>query len=204
MLFGALFALCLCGCNWIEAAVVLGAPSHVTVPAEYDRLPGHRVVVHVWTPVEYAWDYPKLRLDLAARLSDLLAEKVKDITVIEALRVEDYLERFGTADVDPVELGRHFEADMVVHMSIYQFSMRDPGMANFYRGRIGASVTVYDLTGEDRGAETTPLGQIQVAVPEEGKYSYGSMRPDQVRAATYQAFTVEVGKKFHEYEQPIG
>jgi hypothetical protein len=118
--------------------------------------------------------------------------------------VEQYLEQGGSSgEADPVEVGKHFHADMVVHLSVYQFSMRDPGMAHFYRGRIASSVVVYDLTRANEPAERIPLRDVRVAYPEE-KAGYPNVRPDQIRQATYDAFSVEVGKKFHEYDHPIG
>src|SRR4029077_18294273 len=101
----------------------------------------------VWAPPEILWDYPKVRLDLAAYVGAYLDKNVKNITVTDPLHVEQYLEQGGSSgEADPVEVGKHFHADMFVHLSVYQFSMRDPGMAHFYRGRIASSVVVYDLT----------------------------------------------------------
>jgi len=82
--------------------------------------------------------------------------------------------------------------------------MRDPGMANFYRGRIGSSVVVHDMSKPNEPAERVQLKDVRVAVPDDKSAGFPNIRPDQIRQATYDAFAVEVGKKFHETERPIG
>jgi hypothetical protein len=51
---------------------------------------------------------------------------------------------------DAAEIGRHFHADTVIHISVYKFSLRDAGMSQFYRGRLSASVVVLDLSAAAR------------------------------------------------------
>jgi hypothetical protein len=118
--------------------------------------------------------------------------------------VEAHLEKKGDMQADPVELGKHFDADMVVHVSVFQFSMRDPGFAQFYRGRISASVVVWDLATAGEPAERVPLRDVVVAVPPDSNLGYTNTPPEQIRQATYDAFAVEVGRKFHEWERPQG
>ncbi len=202
---GGLLACCTAAipaCGMIKAAIIAGAPQTKKVPAEFDRLEGRKVVIHVWTPIEIAWDYPKARLDLAAYLGGYLEENVKDITVADPIRVEAYLEKHNSFDLKPEDVGREFQADMVVYLAVYQHTMRDAGMAHFYRGRVGSSVMVYDLTQGDK-AEQVPLKEVLAVYPEETASGFANVRPEDVRQATYGVFTAEVGKKFHEHEIPI-
>jgi hypothetical protein len=121
---------------------------------------------------------------------------------MEVLTVERYLDQQNALEQDPVELGKHFKADIVLHLSVYEFSLRDPDMAHFYRGRLGASVQVYDMTkGEE--PERTALQDAKVIVPEDAPVGVENTTAAQIRQATYDAFTVEVGKKFHQWEKPI-
>jgi len=196
-------ALGLSGCTLVRSIMVQTAPTTEKVAAEFNRLDDKHVLVYVWAPPEILWDYPKVRLDLMAQVSAYLTKNVEGITVADPLRVESYIEKSRDADRDPVVVGRHFQADMVVHLSVYKLSMRDPGMSHFHRGRIGSSVVVYDLTQPDDSASRTPLKDVEVAVPDEGPVGFINVRPEQVRQATYDTFAIEVGKKFHEYERPL-
>ena len=192
----------LSACNLIEAAAVLTAPTTEKMDPEFNRLEGKKTLVYVWAPPEVLWDFPKIRLDVAACISAYLDKNVKKIDVVPAVRVESYLEQSSALQFDPVELGKHFEAEMVVHVSVYQFSMRDPGMAHFYRGRVGGSVVVWDFTKSGEPAERVPLRDVNVAVPPDSNLGYTSIRPEEIRQATYDAFAVEVGRKFHQWEKP--
>ncbi len=189
------------GCNIIKAVGVQMAPTSEKVPPEFDRLAGKNVVIYVWAPPEVRWDYPKVRLDVAAYVGAYLKKNVKGVTLVDPARVESYLEQ-RNGEVDPADVGRQFLADMVLHLAVYQFSMRDVGMAHFYRGRISSSVLVYDCAG-DGEAERIPLRDVAVAVPAESSVGYSNIRADQIRQMTYDAFAVEVGKKFHEWERPV-
>lgn len=190
------------GCNVIKAVGLQMAPTSEKVPPEFDRLAGKKVLVHIWAPAETRWDYPKVRLDVGAYVAAYLKKNVKGVDLVDAARVEDYLEKKHD-EVDPADLGREFKADMVVYLAIYQFSMRDVGMAHYYRGRIGSSVAVYDLSKPSE-PDRVPLRDVMVVVPAEGSVGYPNIRPDQIRQMTYDSFAVEVGKKFHEWERPIG
>ena len=195
--------LLVAGCGAIKFIAVQAAPTTEKVAPEFNRLPARTVLVYVWAPPEILWDYPKVRLDLAANVSAYLQQNVKDITVVPPLRVESYLEKSHSFEMDPVDVGKHFRADMVVHLAIYQFSMRDQGFAHFYQGRISSSVVVHDLSRPDQPPERIPLREVIVAVPEDHPVGFANIRPEQLRQATYEVFAVEVGKKFHEYERPV-
>jgi len=191
------------GCALIKSLAVHAAPKTEKVAAEFNGLAAKKVLVFVWVPPEIKWDYPYIRLDLAAHVGAHLSENVKEVSLVEARRVEEYLAKSRRFESDPAEVGRHFHADMVVHLAVYQFSIRDPGMAHYYRGRIASSVEVYDLTEKGAPAQRIPLREVNVAYPDERALGFANVRPDQVRQATYEVFTDEVGKKFHSYERPL-
>ncbi len=51
--------------------------------------------------------------------------------------------------------------------------------------------------------ERNVLQDVKVVVPEQGPVGVANATADQIRQQTYDAFTVEVGKKFHQWERPI-
>lgn len=191
------------GCTAIRALAAYTAPTTEKIPADFNRLPGKTVAVHVWATPEILWDYPKLRVDVAAYVGAYLSKNVKKVTLIDPLRIESFIEQRSSTELESVEIGRHFVADMVIHLAVYQFSLRDAGMAHFYRGRIASSVTVYDLTTSAEPPDRYPLRDVNVAVPDEKQVGIANVQPDQLRQALYDVFAVEVGKKFHEWEKPL-
>jgi len=200
----ACFFLLFVGCDAVRQLALQTAPRTEKVPAEFSRLPSKKVLVYVWVPPEIKWDYPHIRLDLAAHLGGYLKQNVKDVSVVDPSQVEAYLDRSSRAEVEPAELGRAFQADAVIALGVYQFSVRDPGMAHYYRGRIASSIEVYELTGpQDQPAQRIPLHEVQVSYPDEKALGFANVRADQVRQATYEVFAVEVGKKFHTWDRPL-
>ncbi|MBP7937064.1 MAG: hypothetical protein KA354_20665 [Phycisphaerae bacterium] len=191
-----------CGCSVFKAIAIASGEKTEKVDAEFSRLPAKKTLIYVWAPIEIKWDYPHIRLELAKHLAAYLKTNVKDFETVEPEAVEKYLEKSRSPEVDPVELGKHFQVDVVIHLSLYQFSLRDPGMAHFYRGRMYSSVEVHDLTKGDP-AERIPLREVKVVCPEEKEIGFTNVRADQVRQRTYEMFTAEVGKKFHEYERQL-
>jgi hypothetical protein len=189
------------GCEAIKAIMVQAAPTSEKVQPEFNRLAGKKVLIYVWTEPNISWDYPKIQLDIASYVGGYLQKNVKNITLIEPARVESYLEEIRRYEADSVEVGKHFGAEMVIHLSVYQFSMRDPGMAHYYRGNMASSIIVHDLTKQP--PERVTLGDVRVSVPEGGPVGFSNIRPEQIRQMTYDAFAVAVGKKFHEWERPV-
>jgi len=191
------------GCDLIRGAAVYAAPQTERIAPEFNRLPGKKVLIDVWVPPEIKWDYPYVRLDVAGYVGAYLKEHVKDITIVDPRRVELYLEKQGDRQIDPAELGARFQADTVIQLSVHHFSLRDPGMAHFYRGRIKAAVTVYELPAEGGTPERFPLKEVEVAYPDEQALGFVNVQPAQVMRATYEAFAIEVGRKFHTWEKPL-
>ena len=70
-------------------------------------------------------------------------------------------------------------------------------------GHFGGIGVQIDLTDADGPEAVIPLREVAVVVPESGPVGFHNATPDQVRAATYEAFAIEVGKKFHEHERPL-
>lgn len=191
------------GCGPTGALLAMTMPDTEKVPPEYSKLSGRTVLVHVYALPEIRWEYEKVTLDLAAYLSEYLQQNVKGVNVVDYLRVAAHMEKTPESENDPVGVGKQFNADMVVQVSVHKLSVRDPGMAHFYRGRLAASVVVYDMTGPNELPERTPLQDVEVAVPEEGAVGVTNVTASQMRQQTYIAFTTAAGKKFHEHERPI-
>ncbi|HSW46329.1 MAG TPA: hypothetical protein VLM89_12240 [Phycisphaerae bacterium] len=191
----------LVGCDAVRQLALQTAPKTEKVAAEFSRLPGKKVLVFVWVPPEVKWDYPHVRLDLAAHVGGYLKQNVKNVTIVDPYQVEASLNKSSRVEADPVEVGRSFQSDVVVALAVYQFSVRDPGMAHYYRGRIAASVEVHELTGKD--SQRIPLHEVRVAYPDEKAIGFANVRADQVRQATCEMFATEVGRKFHSWDRPL-
>lgn len=195
---------CFCGgCQMMKSLAYFTAPQTEKMDPEYADLTGKKVLVYVWAKPETLWDYPQLRIDLTSHLAAYLKENVAEVEVVPAPQVEAHLKSLSTMTPDPGELGRHFHANQVIHVSVYKMSMRDPGLSQFYRGRLSASIVLLDLTATDGTVKRVPLQDVSVVVPEDGMLGYYNVSAEQVRDSTYREFTQTTGRKFHGWEKEL-
>jgi hypothetical protein len=184
------------GCNLLTpAAVLMDAPTK-TVPAEFARLPGHRVAVVVWAKPATLAVFPFARYDTANHVCAKLRSMVPGLTMISASRVEEYLEQSSDMVVDPVEVGRHFGAEMVVFLELLTFQTRDPRTPQLVQGKITSSVVVYDLTDGDGTPRRYELSTASVTIPEDKPVGVMAADERRVRKETCEAFGEAVARKF--------
>ena len=173
------------------------------VPAEFDRLAGKRVLVTVWAPQETLFDYPHVRLELGLHIAERIETHVKKVTLVDGRRVEDYVQRRLASAIDPQQMGRVFDADMVVYVELLEFQIRDPAAPDFLRATINASVTVYDMTTDEQNPRRYPLEDVEVRYPVDNPVLFTSTSAVKVRKAAYESFADQVAAKFYDHERDM-
>lgn len=191
------------GCNWIVPMGVLSAPRTEKVPAEFDKLAGSKAVILVWAEPDTLFDYPNVRLELNTYIAAQVKSRLSDVRFVPPRDVEDYLQRSTSSTQDPLAVGQHFAADKVVHVVLLEFSMRDREMAHFYRGRIRASVTAYDLKDKSGTPQRYTLSDVFVVYPPDRPVGFDASAATVVRQKTYESFADAVGRKFYNYEREL-
>lgn len=190
------------GCNLLVPGILMTEHKR-TNPAEFGKLVGKRVLVLVWAEPETLFDYPHVRLELSTYIADKLRAKVKDIVLVEPIEVEDRLERTLGGDAGPEQIGRHFEADMVVYLELLDFQIRDPDVPDLVQARIGASVCVHDLTVDPDDTGFYELTPVHITEPEGEPRLMSQGNVVQVRRDAYLKFAEVVARKFYAWEEMI-
>jgi len=191
------------GCNWLVPMGVMTAPRTEKVPAEFDKLPGSKTVILVWAEPDTLFDYPNVRLELNSYIAAQVKSRLSNVRFVPARDVEDYLQRSPSSTQDPLAVAQHFTADKVIHVVLLEFSMRDREMAHFYRGRIRASVTVYDLKDKSGTPQRYALSDVFVVYPPDRPVGFDAGAATVVRQKTYESFADAVGRKFYDYEREL-
>ncbi len=191
----------LAGCNWFLPLVFV-LPDTKTVPPEFSRLENQTVAVMVWAEPETLFDFPYVRLETASYIGDKLRREVDGIHLVNARKVEDFIERDAQVAHDARAVGQHFGADMVVYLELLEFQMRDPDAPEFIQGKIRASVRVYDLTGDPDEPEYFELQEVAVTYPEQ-PHLYTPEGEALVRRESYQQFAEVTARKFYEHEEAL-
>lgn len=188
----------LSGCNWLIPFMFIGEHKR-SVPPEFDKLAGHRVVVLVWAEPETLFDYPHVRLELASYVGDKIAAGVTDCDVVDPQLVEELIERNPNAAVDPAKVGGRFDADYVIYIELIDFQIRDPSSPDLVRAYVNASVAVNDLRADPDETNRFVLKSVQVRCPEHQALIMSSHNAQLVRQQSYEKFSEIVARKFFKH-----
>jgi hypothetical protein len=197
------FSLFLCGCNLMVPFAFVGDPKKRVLP-EFDKLPGKRVAILVWTDPATLFDYPYARIEIATYIADKLsyemAQRKRGTQVVDPRDLEDFLQKNAAARVNPWEVGRHFNADYVIYIEVLEFQIRSPDEPQFLRGRVEAAVAVHDTGERSREADRFTLTPVRTVYPDNTPVMLTATNAPLVREATYRAFAEQVARKFYEYD----
>ena len=202
MLFAAV--LTLGGCNIIGPILYVFAPEPMeTIEAEYADLPGHSIAVVLYADISLEYEYPNARRELTAYLSNRLVRDIENLTAIDFTTTLQFQEQnLSWADLDRTEIGKRLGADYVLFVSLIEFSMREKGSTDLYRGHITAEVNLYKTALPEYQAKVWHDSDISVTFPE-GKTASRIDRNDlRVRLQTLRLFVDAVAKKFYKHKVP--
>lgn len=195
-------ALLASACNLLTPLIFIGEHKK-TITAEFDKLPGSRVAVVVWTEPATLFDYPYARFELASYVADKLVAELggtpAGIEVVDPRDIEDYLQRHYGHQIDPEAIGRQFDTQYVIYLEILEFQIRDPRQPQLLQGRISASVTVYDVEADPDQIRHFELTPVRSLYPEFSPVVRSATNSVLVREASYRKFAELVARKFHEY-----
>lgn len=197
-----MLGLAAASCNVLMPLAVLVEPTKRVAP-EFDKLPGKKVAVLVWTEPATLFDYPHTRFELATFIGDKLYAELggreAGTTIVDPRDVEDFIQKRPAAQIDPVAVGKKFDADYVIYLEILQFQLRDPNAPQFLRGRIEASVSVHDIRADAGSQRRYDLITAKCEYPDDGPVALTATNSPLVREATYRKFAETVARKFYEH-----
>jgi len=189
-------------CNLLKPIALFVEPTKKVAP-EFDKLPGKKVAVLVWTESATLFDYPNIRFELATYVGDKLytelGQRGAGTKIVDPRDVEDFIQKTPSAQLDPYMVGKKFDADYVVYMEILQFQLRDPNAPQFLRGHVEASVSVHDVRGAASGPRRYDLITARCEYPDDRPVALTATNAPLVREATYRKFAETVARKFYEH-----
>lgn len=198
--------LVLPGCNIAKFITYVFAPSSRTrtVKAECPELAGSRVAVLVFTDVGTDFEYPDARARLSERIANELMEKVDGIEVVPPREVLEYQRehRYWDAE-DKTELGKRFDAEYVLFVSMIEYSLQEPGSTTLCRGVISGEASVYESSAPESASRVWSSDKISVAHPENAVVGMLSEEVRRIRNEAERQFVGKLAKKFYKHEQEI-
>jgi len=193
------------GCDAARYGAYLLAPSGSTVkvPAEFPGLAGRSVAVVVYADMSVQYEYPYARLEVSMVVASELKQHVPDLRVVSPRRVIAYQDQnIHWQSMDRTRLGRLLGADNVLYISLDEYSMREPGSLNLFRGRIRAQAMVYDCSKPERSACIWRDNELSVLYPANAPTGEPGQDDLKIRYQTEKIFAEMLVKKFYDHEVP--
>jgi len=196
------------GCNLLASPMyALAADRTQKIQAEFEDLEGKDVCLWVWADESVSFSYPQVRLDVANHVRHAINQHI-NCTFTDPLAVHKFQRSDYEADRLPmVEIGRKFDADMVMHIQLLEFRTHPYGSDSLLQGHILAQCALYDCRGDlpvqSRDRELWS-GRVEVDFPEKHPLNPTEADVFYVRSATIQVFSQALAKKFYTHREPVG
>lgn len=201
-------SLGLSGCGAVRFLAYLFSPPEPkkTVRADFAGLQGRSVAVVVYadesTRAEYP--YPDVRLSVGQQVEARLTEHVKGVSVIDSQRVVRYQNQdTDWSSRDRTHLGKVFNADYVLLVSLVRYAMRDPGMLDSYRGRIVAEASLYETATPEADARRWYAADFEAVYPEPSRPPLTHEQAGDLRYRVERIFAEALVGKFYTHKEPV-
>lgn len=200
-----LLAVAMTGCEGVAYFLYLFAPPEPvkTVKAEFAGLAGHNVAIVIYADEKVQLEYPYARLRVASMIAAELRKRIKNIKVIDPRRVVRYQhENIHWDEMDKTKLGKRFGADYALYVTLVEYTTRERGMINLFRGSIVAEAAVYQTSLPERQARVWRVSEIRVLYPPEAPMGQPGEDDRKIRYETERSFTDKLVKKFYKHKAP--
>ncbi len=194
------------GCRACDHFLYVTAPisSNREVPAEFDGLSGHKIAVIVDADEQMQFEYPLLRLELSAAASQLMKQRVENVSLVDPRAVVNYQDSHLNWNTRPkTALAAALGADYVLYVTMIELSTREPGTLRLYRGRLVAEAGLYQANYPERRSRVWHGPDFRVTYPKHGPTSLEGDSDRRVLQRTLVVFADQLVKKFHPYEVPL-
>ncbi len=195
--------LWLCGCNMLEwPAYVLFGKKNETVQAEYTGLKGKKTAILVSSGPGINYEYPYARTNIALAVAQMTEKHVKKVEFIEQEKVETYqLENLDWVARPKTSVAAELDAERIIYLDLYQYTMTEPGSVNLLQGQIRAGVSIYAADAEKPNLPvyTTEVG---VSWPEHGAEPAGGEALSRIQLQSIVRFADALSKKFYDHQVP--
>jgi len=196
----------LAGCSTMGYLLYLVAPDPTeTVAAEFAGLDNHRIAIVIFADQQVLYEHPFVRLTLSAAVGSELQRHLKNVEVVDPARVIRYQdERLSWDAMEKTTLGRDLGADRVLYLALVEYTTREAGSLQLFRGRIYAEAGLYDVALPESTARIWDCPEIRVAYPEQSPVGLPGEDDRSIRAETERHFAEVLVRKFRKHEAPEG
>lgn len=194
----------LSGCNHLAFWGYLITPEPTeTIAAQFDQLDGKTVAVIVYAGESIQYAHPTVSREVSAQVSAELHNQLPNVTTVDPLKIHKYQQQnIHWASLSKTELGRLFDADYVLFVTLLEFSTREQGSLHLFRGRLSAECAIYEVQQPEYAARGWETSGISVLYPTDGPIASLNNDDYRVRLETIGEFAWKLVRNFYEHEVP--
>lgn len=196
------------GCDLFQAAAYVLTPDPTqTIEAEYGGLAGQKVAIIVYADQEILY-VANADVQTAMYVAQAFKEAQDhgDLRGMELVPVTEtirFQQRSDWYNMRVPQIGRHFNADRVLYIELEEYARREPGSPNLLRGRISATLKVYQVS---KAGEPPPrrnpvyATRLGIVWPEDSPLMMSDENLIRVEAGMLARFAKRVARKFYTYK----
>ncbi|MBI5722862.1 MAG: hypothetical protein HZA50_02810 [Planctomycetes bacterium] len=173
------------------------------VPAEFSEFPNSTVAIVVYPRESIEVEYPSVKLTLAWSVAAYLKPNVKNIKIVDPRTVMKFQEEnLDWLAMSRKELGRKLGADYILFIALQNYTTREDGSRDSFRGRIAAEASVFRTSN----SSDTPVWQaMDMRAAHPGENEPLLLLPDgddsKVRERVEGVFAEQLARKFYTYKE---
>ena len=193
-----------CGClNYLMYTLAISPPAKTVLP-EYEGLKGQTVAIVIYATPKVLYEYSAVAEELSTNISDELRQKVKGAKVIAPYRVLKYQQENLFWDQEPrTDLGKQFGADYVLFVSLIEYSLREPGSIQLFRGQIVAEASLYKTSLPAVQARVWRAADLRVTFPENAPVGRPLEDNRNIGFVTQKLFAIKLVKSFYKHKVEV-
>ena len=200
---GLIACLGLAGCGYM--AYLMAPPlAPKKVAAEFADLKNTRVAVVIFTDERVQYEYPYARLTLGSVIRAEMNDRLKSVVVTDPAKVGKYQDEHAEwTSMGKAELAAALGVDYVLDITLVEYTTREPGSVDLYRGRITAQAALYHAGQSDSQGRAWHSDRLSVLYPEKNPIGVSGESDRQVREAVEKEFADALVKKFYDHKVPV-
>ncbi len=201
-----LVLLCLapvCGCNIARYCMYLmfGGSTHETIEAEYEGLENSTVAIVVYADHKVRYEYRWAQLEVSSAVLQQLEQHIREVKVIDPRQVLKYqAENINWDSMSKTELGKAFNSNYVLFITLVEFTTREPGSINLYRGQITAEVSLWKTSLPQVDARVWHDDDLSVRYPEKTLIGEFTEDENKIRYDTEMLFANKLVRRFYKHK----
>jgi hypothetical protein len=197
------------GCQFIGFTLyALKAEEKEVIKPDYNLKPAAErkatMLIRVWADPIIEMEHERACHDIALAIRGTLLQKdspLKGLQIKKIEAVEQYIaSRRDGSTLSPEQLSAHFDCDVVMDVSLTQYSILAPDSTELFQARIDAEIGVYDFTKSRQNLMPAEKRRVHVEFPREPADIKGDSEW-RFWSVARGMFADKIYKKLHQYER---